>query len=525
MGFSQGGFSEFWLSWNLRERVVLKLRAEPEFEKISISFECKTCQTTTAYSEEEFLSPEMLDLNQKMKRRGHYWLQHYWDDFCKDLDQGFDKMFKTTLYQRPSHRAPQFSGDEFGCFDVKERCPCKNIKRFVEKRAGKYKRAPKQAAVQSLPHADEITPQTSGKTDNNIDETGAVSKVHTIGMYGQDTLDFWKRTAGKNKSWRRSPAVATQPHNLRCLKRGYRQSFEIGISNLAVSLPATFLRAQYRNMRLLSSSIACHQVLGRKPKQDAHPILECHYRDNEEHLCWDDRDIVAHDQSSVDHDDIDQHDQLGPGDAFIQLTWNLANVDGHTGRFLPRGLRFRNGWCFGAFVRDESFADVYSVSQETIDSCLARRFDLEAYHFLHGLYGKSEHYAVEHKKRMHKSGNCMDTFWYNDRHIFIMNIPQAPNLLRCRNTEQEYPALVNQKAWAKKMVQTQRALRRRPTYAAVLSKPVIEPPITELPHSSDTTYAKEMSRIDLVIAKKRQKQRSKRQVQRESKRLHLENHG
>lgn len=232
--------------------------------------------------------------------------------------------------------------------------------------------------------------------------------------------------------------------------------------------------------------------------------------------------------SSVDAEDEASPYDVEPERPFILSLWeatSLAHGIKGTERFLPLNLTFRRGWRLVRFLRDESHADVYFASRTM--ECPGHKLGtrLEAHVFLQEDHGRPQHYAKRHKNRLRKTGNCLDTFWYNDRHVYILSIPQAPHTFRLQNSESEFPWLVDQKLWAEKTAKRQREFRRNPTYAAMLQKSPVESLVGEHAQKVETVYAKEMAEIDRITAKRRQKQRGKRQAQRASKSLRVERHG
>lgn len=355
-----------------------------------------------------------------------------------------------------------------------------------------------------------------GADNNNIISRATKPRFSTEEFprdtYGQDTIDLWKHTAGRSKPWRQLP-LSTRPKRAN-QKTQHQRTSKPQITTPAVQRPANF---------------ECHEkcrVPIRRPKarQSLHEELLSHEDEPEMLHCLHAQSVFA----SVDAEGGASPYDVEPERPFILSVWeatSLAHGIKDTERFLPLNLTFKRGWSLVRFLRDESHADVYSASRTM--GCPGHMLgtQLEAHVFLHEDHGRPQHYAKRHKNRLRKTGNCLDTFWHDDRRVFIMSVPQAPDTFRLQNNESEFPCLVDQKVWAEKAAKRQREVRRQPTYAAVLRKSPVDALLGEHAQKVDTVYAKEMAQINFVTVKKRQKQRSKRQAQRESKRLHVENHG
>lgn len=425
-------------------------------------------------------------------------------------------------------QAPLSTMDRWRHPDTTKSEYCKHERRYHRRSLKTHQREVKDTALTFSSHLNDSACEADRNTNPDDTETLNFPNLYSRDKCGSQLLTFWKSTAGKSKSWRRLPGPATPPYKERGSKDRYRQYDARQCSSQALSLPETFLRAHQGKLHPLIRDVTQYHTPSKRPKQDRLLHYGCicdHYAAD---LLWEDRAIETQDPTNSTHQTIDQDDQLEPGNIFIRLKWDgwdLANVHEHLERSLPRGLRFRNGWCLGSFIRDESLTDVYSVSQETDVSCHNVELYLEAHVFVTGCDGRLESYAKRHKIRMRKSRNCLDTFWYDDRHVFILSIPQAPHTFRLQNSESEFPCLVDQKVWAEKTAKRQREFRRNSTYAAMLQKSPVESLVGGHAHKVDTAYVKEIAEIDRITAKKRKKQRCKRQAQRASKKLHVESHG
>lgn len=425
-------------------------------------------------------------------------------------------------------QAPLSTMDRWRHPDITKSKYCKHERRYHRRSSETHQREVKDTALTFSSHLNDSVCEADRNTNPDDTETLNFPNLYSRDKCGTQLLSFWKSTAGKSKSWRRLPGSTTPPYKERGSKDRCRQYNAKKCSSQALSLPETFLRAHQGRLHPLIRYVTQYHTPSKRQKQDRLLDYGCICDHSETDLLWEDQKIETQDPTNSTHQTIDQDDQLEPENIFIRLTWDgrdLANVHEHLGRSLPRGLQFRNGWCLGSFIRDESFTDVYSVSQETDVSCHNVELDLEAHVFTTRYDGHSESYARRHKNRLRKSGNCLDTFWYNDQHVFIMSVPQGPDTFRLRNNESEFPCWINEKVWAEKLAKRQRGFRGRPSYASVLQKPSMEHVVTGLAQEFNTVFARDMARTSLVTAKRRQKQWSKRQAQRASKSLQVESHG
>ncbi|XPS72835.1 hypothetical protein M3J09_004996 [Ascochyta lentis] len=121
---------------------------------------------------------------------------------------------------------------------------------------------------------------------------------------------------------------------------------------------------------------------------------------------------------------------------------------------------------------------------------------------------------------MRDSGDCLDTFWYGDRHVFVMEIQKKQILFRLRNTEEEFPILVDQNKCNEQVALRRRSFRGKPSFAAVVGgrRPVIEfvHRQTSIPNDK-SALEKELDQIEKARLKKAERQRVKRQSRREKR--------
>jgi hypothetical protein len=218
----------------------------------------------------------------------------------------------------------------------------------------------------------------------------------------------------------------------------------------------------------------------------------------------------------------------GTGNMFLKLTWNGANFlyeIPKVERLLPTGLVFCSGWRIGEYLRNESFADVYALDYTGSDYAISdRKNGLDANVFLshyHG--GNAKTYVQKHKRRMQATGNCMDTFRHEGKHVFVMSVPRKNNRFKLRNSEKKFPSLVDQKSWMAKATRRQREHMKKPTYAAVLESTSTQYVISQEEQEAvqpTTALERELRLVEERKEKKRHKQWARRRAQRHERRAH-----
>jgi hypothetical protein len=217
-----------------------------------------------------------------------------------------------------------------------------------------------------------------------------------------------------------------------------------------------------------------------------------------------------------------------PGNMFLKLTWNGAYLlygIPKVERLLPTGLVFRSGWRVTWFLRNESFADVYALDYTGSDYAISNHKNgLEAHVFLshyHG--GNAKTYVQKHKRRMQATGNCMDTFRHEGKHVFVMGVPRKDDRFKLPKNEKEFPSLVDQKSWTAKTTRRQREQMKKPTYAAVLKSTSTQHVFSQKGQKAVqpmTALERELRLVEEKKEKKRHKQWARRRAQRHERRVH-----
>ncbi|KAF2628420.1 hypothetical protein BU25DRAFT_35375 [Macroventuria anomochaeta] len=362
--------------------------------------------------------------------------------------------------------------------------------------------------------------------DNDFYPLRTEIEVKCDKILGQISLKIWRRAAGKNKSWKRCPktTVPRQTHHkwVRLSPSGFEHQF----AKSPLWLPAAFLRSQARKKSSRLSCVVRRQVSDQVPERARR--YDPHIHNNEDCSVALHRryraTTIAHDNKVRKFGPVVIEDIREPAGAFIRFTWKdniLTNGVGQLDRFLPTGLVFRTGWCIVGFLRNESHTDVYSLSNASFGHSSARtEVSREAHVFLDEYHGNCKNYARRLKSRMRESVDCLETFWYGDRHVFVMEIQRKPVLFRLRNNEEEFPILVDQNKCNEQVALQRRRFRGKPSFAAVVGgrRPNIEFDHRPTPMPKDkSALEKELEQIEKARLKKAERQRVKRQLQRDKR--------
>jgi hypothetical protein len=117
----------------------------------------------------------------------------------------------------------------------------------------------------------------------------------------------------------------------------------------------------------------------------------------------------------------------------------------------------------------------------------------------------------------------LDTFWHEGKHVFVMGVPRKNIRFKLRNSEKEFPSLVDQKSWMAKATRRQRQHTKKPTYAAVLKSTSTQYVISQEEQEAvqpTTALERELRLLEERMEKKRHKQWARRRAQRHERRAH-----
>lgn len=357
------------------------------------------------------------------------------------------------------------------------------------------------------------------------------TKVEWRTAHGRASLKNWRRAAGKSKSWKPclKSTVPKQTH-----LNGRRRSSNGIVYRFAQPppwLPATFLRSQTREKSSCPGYVLRRQEIDSVPRRArchdpyAREFEDTHIAPHGKHHTTAAQNVKTWESKPEIVEDMNKE----PAGTFIRFTWKdkiLTNGTGQLDRFLSTGSILHSHWHITGFVRNESFADVYSLNKPPITLSSGEiGTSLEAHVFLDEYHGNCAVYASRSKNRMRQSGNCLDIFWHNGRHIFIMKIAKKPDVFKLRNTKEEFPVLVNQDKCNEHVALQRHYFRSRPSFAAMAGEgwPDANPKYRPVQmDKGQSALEKELERIEKVRVKKAERQRVKRKLQREEKLLEKE---
>jgi hypothetical protein len=171
-------------------------------------------------------------------------------------------------------------------------------------------------------------------------------------------------------------------------------------------------------------------------------------------------------------------------------------------------------WHIQSFLRNDSYADVYAVFDNDVQRLRCQiEDDVEAHCFLDEYHNNWKTAASRKRKRLLSGGNgeYLDDFRYGNRCVVIVRVPKKAERFEvsAKDMKKKFPVLVAD--WMQ-LAQVH-FHNKKLTYAEVARK-------AELGTSTDTR--KEEARANKSVlqekAKKREKQRLKRQEQRSARR-------
>ena len=323
-------------------------------------------------------------------------------------------------------------------------------------------------------------------------------------VQGQSSLNAWKHLAGRNKSWRRCPKMLAVTAAQQCLLSVQLRELNDMFFKSPLWIPQAFQQYHYVEKQDRGNEFMRMSLLNRASKKKDR---------TEEHYSGIDAEVPTTLENTSAHDFIFRwiceqrmhlHRSTEPGAAFIRLSWvkdTSARVFGHTDRLLVAGSTYRTRWQIDRLARNDNHADVYDARE--LGRCspdTQRSVKIEAHYFLDEYHGNSRVYAQRHQVRMQRSGNCLDEFWYGNRLMLVMRVSTREEPFLLRNTQEEFPVLVDQAKLARTI-----AVRRR------MSDQVLNALYQSSPSKSS-------GKVDLgVIGSSREAKAKKRQLKREAR--------
>ncbi|EMD86331.1 hypothetical protein COCC4DRAFT_193557 [Bipolaris maydis ATCC 48331] len=377
-----------------------------------------------------------------------------------------------------------------------------------------------------LTRHDTILEIVDNLEQNPLSSLQIETKVEWRTAHGRSSLKNWRRGAGKSKSWKLC-SKSTVPKQTR-LNASRRSSKGVVYRSAQppLWLPAAFIRSQTAKKSSWPGYMLRRQDIDSVPRRvrchdpythdfEDTPISQHgkhHTKAAQKVKTWESESEIAEDMNGE------------PAGAFIRFTWKdkiLTNRTRQLDRFLSASSILHSYWHVTGFLRNESFADVYSLSKPPFTPSSAEpEASLEAHVFLDEYHGNCAVYASRSKNRMRQSGNCLDTFWHNGRHVFIMKIPKKPTLFKLRNSEEDFPVLVDKNKCNEQVALQRRRFRGRPSFAAMAGGGWPNANSEFRPVQMDerkSPLEKELERIEKARMKKAERQRVKRKLQREER--------
>lgn len=347
-----------------------------------------------------------------------------------------------------------------------------------------FLRAYYEARRQMHPTREENVKDFSERTEVEVVEVGIGKsspsnerKSFEKQFKGVASITAWKNSyaAGLKKSWRRCPKTLIA--NWRSLNRLKLQSlspFQQQYYTSPFWIPSNFVRIEHGREALRLKRAVHQKYRGSPGRQPSSTKMQSFCADivlrvTSKKALDDSSNNPAHTQRNQQPAPSDEHEL--PGKMFLRLTWEDRVLVGNFGlvdRFLPAGLIFCKQWLVQEFLRNDSYADVYRVVEACPSPQAGPKLELEAHIFLNLCHENSGMYARRRTMRMRKSGNCVKSFWNNNRNILIMNVPEQLPCFLLRKTEEEFPSLVSQDAWVKEAKFWRRCRKVKRTYAAVV---------------------------------------------------------
>ena len=289
-------------------------------------------------------------------------------------------------------------------------------------------------------------------------------------ILGCGSIARWKKGPGKSKTWKRSPKIVISGPKMFRKERLITSAFISSPRYFKPQLwiPALFMRCRGRVKRQERRIVAEPRASFRESRRDLFERSQYLDEDNASYVSqFRSSELCRRDEKPTTLIRIDQPYLGEPAPIFIRFTWqnkSLIRSSGEVDRFIAPNILLQGKWRVGNFIRNDSHADVYSVLH--VDR---HPYTAEAHFFLDQFYGNGDTYAKRYKARKRNNGECVDSFWYRGRNVFVIRVQEVKERFNFRNTEKEFPSLVQLgERNGKRSLQTLRS-GTRATYAAVVT--------------------------------------------------------
>lgn len=336
-------------------------------------------------------------------------------------------------------------------------------------------------------------------------------------IQGQVKLNTWRRSAGRQKSWRRCPRRMISDCAQYRLLSAQLRNLDGRFFKSPLWVPQVFqqhydVEKQDRDNRL--TRLRLQNRAARKEDQK-----EKHNLEFKKELSNPAQSYKADFTLPTLREQQNQTLQsVEPGMAFIRLVWEketgttpIRQLD----RFLPIGLILVGRWRVLHFLRNDNHADVYSV--EDIHFQSSRRhttLQVEAHYFINQHSSNWKAAAKRKQKRLLKGDRWQANFRYDNRSMVILKVSANTDAFELRRCMSDFPALEGLSD-----LESLYVVAERRSYAEVLRQAILDDSIvmrSDMNQASQIEPEREAQRSALAKARRAEKQRMARLKKRQA---------
>lgn len=323
-------------------------------------------------------------------------------------------------------------------------------------------------------------------------------------MQGRKALAAWKKGRGSSKTWRQCERIKISDSKMLVIMKHGNQCFYTPL----LWLPQAFIRSPTPQRCFDTKRTLVSRSRVRRPGK--HSELSTRYPEEYE-LCHQPKQSRESTSRTQEQGLPGSTDTEVPA-AYMRLTWGYREIPiGQLDRFVPEGFIFLSRWRILSFLRNDTHADIYAVTN--LYDRLVSSTGLELHHFLAEYHGNSATYAKRRQERMYNGGYCMARFWYGDRRMLVVQVPRPKTSFRINS--KDFPALRGSVSRSVRQTRCPYRLSNMPTYAAVLRTPRGVPQLPPLHQRLEEEKTRRTEEIREKTREKRsRKQRDKRNAQR-----------
>ncbi|KAH6881408.1 hypothetical protein BKA58DRAFT_2034 [Alternaria rosae] len=343
------------------------------------------------------------------------------------------------------------------------------------------------------------------------------TKWQSEDIQGQGKLNAWRRSAGRQKSWRRCPKRIVFNCAQHRLLSAQLRNLDGRFFKSPLWIPQVFQQHRYVDKRDRNNRLTRLELQNRVPRRENQK--KKHDLGFEKELST---SAKSHEAEStlptLRGQPTRPRQSVELGTAFIRLIWERETRTtpiGQLDRFLAIGLLLVGRWRVLHFLRNDNHADVYSV--EDIHFQSSRRHttvQMEAHYFINQHSSNWRTAAKRKQNRLLKSERCQANFRYNDRYMVILRVFPNTDAFELRRCISDFPALCGRKS-SKSLY----ALAERRSYAEVLRQAILNDGIvmrSEMHQASQTEPERNAQRSALAKARRAEKQRMARLEKRQA---------